>query len=201
MRAKFSFVLPLALTALLSAWQIAAGHPGSTPFATWAYTLGFGILLVASVWLILMGREVLNSVVGVWFAALIPLSLSLGLVNEYAPTFTSAYLGFILIGWVGIAITRFMRAHPTLRVGAVAFVHGVAGLVIVGLPLLAFALYQIRPFILGMSLGGAIIGISGMILLWQRMGRSASKWDKWMERLPWSLLFSTLCLVIGLNLR
>lgn len=201
MRTKLHYTLPLTLTALIAAWQIAAGHPGNTSLAIWAYTFGFGVLLVASLWLILMGLEVLSHPAGVLISALIPLSVSLGLVTEYALAFTWVYLGFVLVGWLGIATTQFMRVHPPLRIGAVAFTHGVAGFSIVGLPLVALCQGQAGPFILGVSVGGAVISLSGMLLLWQRMGRLWSKWQDPLQVLPWLLLLSTFCLVIGLNLR
>jgi hypothetical protein len=201
MNAKFHRFLPLTLTIFLSAWQIAKDHPGDTQVAVWAYTVGFGILLVASLWLILMGLEVLGNPVGVVIAALIPLSFSFGLVAEYAPVYTWAYLGFALIGLLGIAATRFMHVSTSLRVWVVAFVHGMAGFSIISLPLLVLWQGQAGIAVLGVSVGGVVVGISGMALLWQRMGASPGGMGDLTPLLPWAIWFSTICLVIGFNLR
>jgi len=50
----------LLITGLLAAYQIVA-MDGITGLAGWAYTIAFGVLLVAGLLIIIMGFEVLDS--------------------------------------------------------------------------------------------------------------------------------------------
>ena len=67
-------------TAVLSAYQVAVGIEGLGTAAIVCYTIAFGVLLVASLLLAIFGLEALDQPLVVIVAAVIPLSLSLGLV-------------------------------------------------------------------------------------------------------------------------
>ena len=51
----------LLLTGLLAAYQVAIGIEGLSALPTIAYTIAFGVLLVAGLLLIILGFEVLES--------------------------------------------------------------------------------------------------------------------------------------------
>ncbi|MCB9442619.1 MAG: hypothetical protein H6669_00165 [Ardenticatenaceae bacterium] len=70
----------LLITGLLAAYQIVIGIEGSVTMAMWAYTIAFGVLLVAGLLLIIMGFDILDSPLVVIVTTIIPLSLSLRLV-------------------------------------------------------------------------------------------------------------------------
>ena len=96
----------LLVTGLLAAYQIVAGidHLGSMPVT--AYTIGFGVLLLAGLLLMILGFEALDSPIVAVVSTVIPLSLSLGLVWEHLPSWRQAYLAFAILGFLAIAVTR-----------------------------------------------------------------------------------------------
>jgi hypothetical protein len=69
----------LLCTCLLAAYQVVAGIDGLENIPTIAYTVGFGILLVACLLIIILGYDVLDSPVVVIVSTIIR-SLSLGVV-------------------------------------------------------------------------------------------------------------------------
>jgi hypothetical protein len=92
----------LLATALLSAYQVAVGVEGRGARAIVCYSIGFGVLLVASLLLIILSLEVLDNPLVVVLSAIIPLSVSLGLVVEYLPAFSTVYQGFVVLGLLAI---------------------------------------------------------------------------------------------------
>ena len=186
----------LLVTGLLAAYQIVVGidHLDVLPIA--AYTVAFGVLLVAGLLLIIFGFEALGSPLVVIVAAIIPLGLSLGLEAQYMPTSTTLYAAFAVVGLIAIAVTRF--AAPG-RVGALVLtvVHGIAGLIIFGLPIL-FSLQGKTP--IGFALvgvGGALIGLGGLLLAFLKAGRPILPQNTILAVLPGLLLLTTAAFVAG----
>jgi hypothetical protein len=186
----------LLVTGLLAAYQIVVGidHLDALPIV--AYTVAFGVLLVAGLLLIIFGFDALGSPLVVIVAAVIPLGLSLGLVAQYLPTLTTPYAAFVVVGLIAIAVTRL--AAPG-RVGAIvlAVVHGIAGLIIFGLPIL-FSLQGKTP--MGFALvgvGGALIGLGGLLLAFLKAGRPILSQDTILTVLPGVLLLMTAAFVAG----
>ncbi len=64
--------LLLLITALLAAYQVAVGLNGTDTLPMIAYSVGFGVLLVASLLLIILGLEVLDSPIVVIVSTIIP---------------------------------------------------------------------------------------------------------------------------------
>ena len=120
----------LLITGLLAAYQIAVGiDDGLAAITLWAYTIAFGVLLIAGLLLIIMGFEILESPLVVIVSTLIPLSLSLGLVWEYLPDWRVPYLIFVIVGF--LAVVALIRRKPNgYRNTIIALV---AGLVVGGL--------------------------------------------------------------------
>ena len=186
----------LLVTGLLAAFQIVVGidHLDVLPIA--AYTVAFGVLLVAGLLLIIFGFDALGSPLVVIVAAIIPLGLSLGLVAQYLPTLTTLYAAFAVVGLIAIAVTRL--AAPG-RVGAIvlAAVHGIAGLIIFGLPIL-FSLQGKTP--MGFALvgvGGALIGLGGLLLAFLKAGRPILPQNTILTVVPGLLLLMTAAFVAG----
>ena len=65
-----------------------------------AYTIAFGVLLVASLMILILGFEGLDNPAMVIVSTVIPLSLSLGLVWEHLAAFRTAYLVFVIVGFL-----------------------------------------------------------------------------------------------------
>ena len=187
----------LLLTCLLAAWQVAVGidQAGTIPLV--AYTIGFGVLLVAGLLLIILGFDVLDSPAVVIISTIIPLSLSLGLVWEHLPSFRVLYLIFIILGFLTILITRIFPMRNKLPVIILASVHGVAGLTIFLLPVvLVFSGLAHNTFAL-VSLGGVLISVAGLWLSFLRIGKPLLLNSTILKVLPGLLFCMTVCFVIG----
>lgn len=187
----------LLITALVAAWQVAVGIDDVDTLPMIAYTVGFGVLLVACLLLIILGMEVLDSPIVVVVSTIIPLSLSLGLVWEYLVALRSLYLWFVLLGFLAVILTRSLPIPKRLAVIALAVVHGVAGLTIFLLPV-ALVLNHKSPigFVM-VSVGGALIGLGGLLLSFLKVGKPILSHEVILTMLPAILLLMTLAFVIG----
>lgn len=192
--------LVLSLTGLLAAYQIAVGIDGLASLPITAYTIGFGVLLVAGLLLILLGFDVLDSPIVVMVSTVIPLSLALGLVWEHLPGFRIPYLVFAILGFAVVVITRLLPLKSRLPVYTLVIVHAVAGLTITLLPL-AWALSGRSPpgFAL-VGVGGALIGIGGLLLSFLKAGRPLLSRATILRILPGLLLLTTAAFVAGFKL-
>jgi hypothetical protein len=189
----------LLITGLLAAYQIVVGidHMGTGPIC--AYTVAFGVLLLAGLLLIILGFEVLDSPIVVIAATLIPLSLSTGLIWQYLPNWRNYYLIFAGAGMVGIILTRSLPMPGRLPVLFLALVHGVAGLLITFLPL-HLVLREVTPagFAL-VGLGGALIGLGGLLLAFLKAGQPILSKQNILKILPGLLLLMTAAFVGGFS--
>ena len=84
-------------------------------------------------------------------------------MNQFMPKYKKAYAWFALIGLLAIAITSI--GGMSLKSIAVPVFHGVAGLIIFGLPLYLCFGAKTAPKGFGMvGVGGLLIGIGGIAL-------------------------------------
>lgn len=189
----------LLLTGLLAAWQIAVGidHLATLPII--AYTVGFGVLLVAALLLLILGLEVLDSPLVVIASTIIPLSLSLGLVWEHLPTWRVPYLVFALAGFLAIVITRAIPFRNKLPVLLLACVHGVAGMVIFLLPILTAVTRSTRPTFALVGLGGALIGLGGLLLSFLKAGKPVLPRTTILKILPGLFFLTTVSFILGFS--
>jgi hypothetical protein len=189
--------LLLLLTGLLAAYQVAIGIEGFAALSVAAYTIAFGVLLVACLMLIILGFEVLSWPVVVIVSTVIPLALSLGLVWQYLPALRIAYLSFAGLGFLAVLVTRVGGFHNRLPVIALAVVHGVAGMTIFLLPIFLAVQGAIAPGFALVGLGGALIGVGGLLLSFLRAGRPILSQATILNILPGLLLLMTICFVAG----
>ncbi len=190
----------LLLAALLAAWQVAIGIEGLERIPVLAYTVGFGVLLVACLLLIILGLEILESPVVVVVSTVIPLSLSLGLVWEHLAAWRTPYLLFVAAGFLTIVITRSLPLKGRLPTILLAVVHGVAGMVIFLLPSVLAAQGAARPGFALVGLGGALIGLGGLLLSFLKAGRPIVPRETILRILPALLLLMTAAFVAGFAL-
>ncbi len=87
-------------TCILAAYQVVAGINGLENVPIIAYTIAFGVLLVAGLLIIILGYDILDSPVVIVVSTIIPLSLSLGLVWEHIGSLRFPYLIFSIIGFL-----------------------------------------------------------------------------------------------------
>lgn len=134
------------------------------------YMMGFGVLLVSGLLLIFLGWDALASPYVLTVATLIPLGISMGLMNQFRPNYKKAYSWFALVGLLAIGVTSI--AEMSLKSVAVPVFHGVAGLIIFGLPIYKCAVEKDGKKGFGMvGVGGALIGIGGMSLAFMLAGK------------------------------
>ena len=191
--------LLLLATALLSAYQVVVGIEGLGTLAMASYTIAFGVLLVACLLLIILGFEVLDSPLVVIVSTVIPLSLSLGLVAEYVPDLTNAYLTFTIIGFLAVVLTRFFTPGRPAVI-TLATVHGISGLLIFFLPIILTLREETIAGFLLVSLGGALIGIAGLLLAFLKTGKPILPRETILAVLPLLLLLMTAAFVAGFAL-
>jgi hypothetical protein len=190
----------LLITGLLAAWQVAIGINGADTLPMIAYTIAFGVLLVAGLLLIILGFDVLDSPIVVIVSTIIPLSLSLGLVWEHLPAFRTGYLVFVIAGFLAILTTRLLPLKNKLRVIVLAVVHGIAGLTIFLLPIIwALTGRATHGFAL-VGVGGALIGIGGLLLSFLKAGKPLLSRQIILKILPALLLLMTAAFVAGFAL-
>jgi len=189
--------LLLLITGLLAAWQVAVGINGLGAVPITAYTIAFGVLLVAGLLMIILGLEVLESPIVVIVSTVIPLSLSLGLVWEHLDRFRTPYLVFTLLGLLTVIVTRSFPMPGKLPTIIIAFVHGVAGLTIFLLPTILAAQGVTRPGFALVGLGGALIGIGGLLLSFLKAGKPILPKETILRILPGLLLLMTAAFVAG----
>ncbi len=188
----------LLVTGLLAAYQIVVGIDGAETVALWAYTIAFGVLLVAGLLLIIQGFEILDSPLVVIVSTIIPLSLSLGLVWEYLPGWRVLYLVFVVAGFLAVAITRF-AASKKVATFTLMPVHGIAGLIIFGLPIIMSLRGDMPGGFAWVGIGGGLIGIGGMLLGFLKAGKPILPQKIILTVLPGLLLLMTAAFVIGFS--
>jgi len=93
-------------------------------------------------------------------ASLIPLGISMGLVEQYYPKYKRAFKWFALVGFLAIALTSILQIDIGRRISVPLF-HGVAGLVIFLGPF--FAKKAAKGF-WWVGIGGLLIGLGGIAL-------------------------------------
>ena len=190
----------LLLTVLLAAYQVAVGVDGLGSFAILCYTIAFGVLLVACLLLIILGLDILDSPLVVIISTIIPLSLSLGLVWEYSGDGKFFYLGFSILGFLAVIITR-QFTPGSAAVIVLAIVHGISGLVIFLLPILLSIQGTAQAGFIFVGVGGALIGLGGLLLSFLKTGRPILSHATILTLLPWLLFSMTLAFVLGFALR
>ena len=187
----------LLVTGLLAVYQIAFVIDDFSTLPLITYTIAFGVLLVAGLLIIILGFEVLDSPLVVIVSTIIPLTLFLGLVWQHLASFRVLYLVFVIIGFLAIVITRSFPMASKLPTIVLAFVHGVAGLTIFLLPIILSMQGQVNPLFSVVGIGGALIGVGGLLLSFLKVGKPILSRETILKVLPGLLLLMTLCFVIG----
>ena len=187
----------LLMTCLLAAYQIVVGIDAMAELPIIAYTIAFGVLLVAVLLLIILGFDVLDSPVVVIVSTIIPLSLATGLVWQYAPSIRMPYLLFAILGFAAVVITRSISIKNKLPVLTLAVVHGIAGMTIFLLPIIVALQGRTDSLFALVGVGGALIGLGGLLLAFLKAGKPILPRETVLKLFPGLLLAMTLCFVIG----
>lgn len=189
--------LILLATGLLAAYQIVVGIDDLGSMPVMAYTIGFGVLLLAGLLLLILGFEALDSPIVAVVSTLIPLSLSLGLVWENVVAWRAGFLVFSILGLLAIALTRALPAAARFRILTLASVHGIAGLTIFLLPMALALQGLVKPAFALVGVGGGLMGLGGLLLSFLKAGRPIVPRATILRILPGLLLLMTMAFVIG----
>lgn len=187
----------LMLTGLLAGYQIAIGIDQMDSVSIIAYTIAFGVILVAGLLLIILGFEVLDSPVVVVISTIIPLTLSLGLVWQHLASLRTVYLLFTIISFLAVIVTRSIVMQNKLPVIVIAITHGIAGVTIFLLPIVLAFQGLVRPLFSLVGFGGALIGLGGLLLSFLKTGKPIVPRDTLMKLFPILLLLTTALFVAG----
>ena len=162
-------LLLTGLTAIYLIWRFYGRYSVKKALYDVYYMLGFVVLLVSGLLLIFLGWGILASPYVLTIATLIPLGISMGLMNQFMPEYKKAYSWFALVGLLVIAITSI--GGMAFKSVAVPLFHGVAGLIIFGLPLYLCIGKKTAPKGFGLvGVGGLLIGIGGIALAFYKAG-------------------------------
>jgi len=189
----------ILMMSLLAAYEIVVGIDKLSTAPIIAYTIAFGVLLVAGLLLIILGFETLDDPVVVIVSTIIPLSLSLGLVWDHLASFRTLYLIFTIIGFLAVTFTRSFRVPSIISTIVITITHGIAGLTIFLLPIIISVQGQTKPAFALVGVGGALIGIGGLLLSFLKAGKPILSRETIFKILPGLLLLMTVCFVAGLK--
>ena len=165
-----AILLLTGLTAVYLIWRLWGRYSEEKALHDVYYAIAMLVLFIAGVLLIFGGWGLLTSPYILTVATLIPLGLSLGLMNQFMPEYKKAYSWFALFGFLTVAFTSITGS--SLKSIAVPVFHGVAGLIIVGLPLYLCLVKKTAPKGFGLiSLGGILISLGGMALAFLNAGK------------------------------
>jgi len=186
-------------TGLLAAYQIVVGIDKLSSTSITAYTIGFGVLLLSALLLFILGFSVLDNSIVVIISTIIPLSISTGLIWEHLAAYRTFYLVFAIVGFLAVILTRSMQTPANLRTTILAIVHGISGVIIFLLPIFLSIFRRTRPDFALVGVGGALMGLEGLILSFSKFQFFISK-ETIRRFLPWLLLITTICFVAGFKL-
>ncbi|MFZ5922960.1 MAG: hypothetical protein ACOYY3_18095 [Chloroflexota bacterium] len=153
----------LLLTGLLAAylcWYFWKRYGLNKALHNIYYLMGFAVLLVSGLLLIFLGLDILASPYVLTVASLIPLGISMGLAEEYFPSWKTYFKWFAAIGFIAIAITSIAGIEIGRKISVPLF-HGVAGLVIFAGPFIAKGAPKGFYWV---GIGGLLIGLGGIAL-------------------------------------
>lgn len=162
-------VIFLLLTGLLAAylcWYFYQRYTLHKALHNLYYLMGFAVLLVSGLLLIFLGMGILASPYVLTVASLIPLGISMGIAEEFYPSWKKYFKWFALIGFLAIAVTS-IGGMESLKKIAVPLFHGVAGLVIFLGPFFAKDAPQGFWWV---GIGGLLIGLGGIALAFLSVG-------------------------------
>ncbi|MFM8426253.1 MAG: hypothetical protein ACKOBL_13870 [Chloroflexota bacterium] len=190
----------LLLTVLLASYQVSAGIDGFTALPIIAYTIAFGIILVAALLIFILGIDVLDSPIVVIVSTIIPLSLAVGLVWQHVASWRTSYLVFAIIGFLAVTLTRSIQMQNKLPVIVIAITHGIAGMTIFLLPIVIAIQGETKPLFALVGIGGALIGVGGLLLSFLKTGKPILSRDTILRLFPALLLATTALFVAGFKL-
>ena len=168
-------LLITGLIAVYLIWRFYGRYSQKKTLFDLYYIPGFGVLFVSGVLLIFLGYEILGlggSALSPYIlpiASLIPLCISIGIVEQYYTKYKRPYKWIALIGFLAIAISSIAGLEAIKKL-AVPLFHGVAGLIIFLGPIFAARSGKAPKGFIWVGIGGMLIGIGGIALAFLTSG-------------------------------
>jgi hypothetical protein len=189
------FLLLTGLTAIYLLWRFYGRWKKEKKLHDLYYMLGFAVLLISGLLLIFLGLGILGKPMVLTVASLIPLGISMGLMEQYCPKYKKIFKYFALLGILAIAIASFAELALLKKIAVPVF-HGVAGLIIFLLPILT---RKAAKGFFWVGIGGALIGLGGIALAFISAGKQLLFFSPQfvMTILPPLLLLMTLAFTWG----
>lgn len=187
----------LLLTVILASYQVSAGIDGFTALPIIAYTIAFGVILIAALLIFILGIDVLDFPIVVIVSTIIPLSLAVGLVWQHVASTRTFYLVFAIIGFLAVTLTRTLPTPGKIPTIVLAVTHGIAGMTIFLLPVILAVQGLVKPLFSLVGIGGALIGVGGLLLSFLKTGKPILSRDTIMRLFPVLLLLTTALFVAG----
>ncbi len=184
------------LTGIVAGYQIIHGLDNYSDFTATLYTISFGLLLLASLLLLLMGFEIMENDYIAVIVSIIPISLALGIISDKLEH-AAVYSALIFISFIIAASLRFFAKGKVASL-AIGALHFISGTLVFLIPIFLFSTGKAGAQILFISLGGIIIGAGGMLLGFLKAGKSILEREKVVELFPIILFLTTTAFVIGL---
>jgi len=187
------------ITAHIAGVKIVTGMEHHSITATTSFTIAFGVLVLASIMLLLFGFILLENPYMPVISTLIPMMLSLGLVQDYIQGMIMSYS--ILIGTLYlISVWARFKASPRTASMILAVVHGISGLLLFVMPIVLYFWYGLPLRLLFVSLGGLLIGIEGSLLAIQKLNLIKIDQNRILAFFPGMILISTASFMAGLSI-
>lgn len=134
------------------------------------YLISFTVLTISGLLLMGLGYGILQSPWVVIVATLIPVILSMGLVDEYFEKYNKIYSIFAIIGFIILSITRIIGPQSLATI-VLIIVHSVSGLIIFILPMILIKKNIVGKEFAFISVGGTLIGVGGIALAFLKAGK------------------------------
>lgn len=187
----------LLLTIVLASYQVAVGIDGFDTLPIIAYSVGFGVLLIAVLLIFILGFDILDSPVVVIVSTIIPLSLATGLAWQYLASYRTLYLLFAIGSFLAVTVTRSVPMKSKFPIFVLAVTHGIAGMTIFLLPIILSIQGNAPPLFSLVGIGGALIGVGGLLLSFLKTGRPILSRETILRLFPALLLLTTMFFVAG----
>ena len=164
-------IIALLLTGVIAAyllWRFWTRYSKEKALYDVYYLMGFAVLLVSGLLLIFLGLGILKSPYVLTVATLIPLGISMGLMEQYLPAYKKLFKWFALLGFLAIAASAIGGLELVKKISVPVF-HGVAGLVIFLLSFFVAGKKAVKDF-WWVGIGGGLIGLGGIALAFLSAG-------------------------------
>lgn len=134
------------------------------------YLVSFGTLAGALLVLVAFGYGVLRSPLVIVPSVLIPGVLSLGLVAELLPRYERAYLAFVAIGLLLLALTLLLGEASAATVVVIVISHSTSGTIILVVPVLGALQDAVSWRFVAVTVGGALNDLSALAMAFLMSG-------------------------------